>query len=77
LSPLRPRAQQELRGVQRIALKPGESQRVTFTLEPDRDLRHYDEKAQGYALDAGDYEVRIGASSADIRLAQRLTVHRR
>jgi beta-glucosidase len=77
LSPQRPRAQQELRGVQRIALKPGESKRVTFTLEPARDLRHYDDKARQYALDAGDYEVRIGASSADIRQKQRLTVHNR
>jgi beta-glucosidase len=77
LSPQRPRALQELRGVQRISLKPGEAKRVTFTLTPARDLSHYDDQAKRYAVDAGDYEVRIGASSADIRLKQRLTVHNR
>jgi beta-glucosidase len=74
LSPQRPRAEQELRGVQRISLQPGESKRVSFTLEPGRDLRHYDDGARRYAVDAGDFEVRIGASSADIRQRQRLTV---
>jgi beta-glucosidase len=40
---------------------------VTFSLEAPRDLRRYDEAGGAYAVPPGAYEVRVGASSADIR----------
>jgi beta-glucosidase len=61
------RANRELRGFARIHLKPGEHQRVSFAITPTRDLHYYDELKHAYAVDAGRYEVEIGASSADIR----------
>ena len=74
LDPKRPRALKELRGIARVRLQPGETRTVTFTFTPANDLRHYDAERHQYAVDAGAYEVQLGASSADIRLMQRITV---
>jgi beta-glucosidase len=74
LQPRRERARKELRGFQRIHLQPGEEREVRFTFSPKADLRHYDEKRQAYAVDPGEYEVQVGASSKDIRLTGRLVV---
>jgi beta-glucosidase len=69
------RANRELRGFARIHLKPGEHQRVSFDIKPTRDLHYYDERKRAYAVDAGRYEVEIGASSADIRQHAPFDVH--
>ncbi|SOD55031.1 beta-glucosidase [Pseudoxanthomonas wuyuanensis] len=74
LEPQRDRARRELRGFQRVTLQPGEEREVSFAFTPEADLRHYDEQRKAYAVDAGDYEVQLGASSADIRLRQRIKV---
>jgi len=63
-----------LRGVERIALNPGESRQVSFTIRPDRDLTIYDDVKKSFAVDAGRFEVQVGASSADIRQRAALTV---
>lgn len=70
----RPRAIKELRGVERISLKPGEQRRASFAITPSRDLRHFDVTTQAYAVDAGRYELQIGASSADVRVSRELVV---
>ncbi|MDH5822531.1 glycoside hydrolase family 3 C-terminal domain-containing protein [Luteimonas sp. RD2P54] len=74
VDPQRERARRELRGFQRIALQPGETRAVSFTVAPATDLRHYDEAAGAYAVDPGQYEAEIGASSADIRTRARFDV---
>lgn len=55
-----------LRGFERVSLQPGETKTVTFTLYPE-DLqildRHYE-----WTVEPGEFEVRIGSSSEDIRL---------
>ncbi len=56
----------ELRGFQRIALQPGETKTVTFNV-PAEKLALYDEKRHAFVVEAGKYEIQIGASSADIR----------
>lgn len=71
-----PRASKDLRGVKRVALKQGETSSVSFTVKASNDLRHYDVNAKRYAVDAGKYEVQIGASSADIRARQTFDVKR-
>jgi beta-glucosidase len=70
----RTRALRELRGMERVELKPGESKRVTFTVKPDRDLAIYDDVKKSYAVDPGRFDVEIGASSSDIRAKATLVV---
>jgi beta-glucosidase len=65
--PKRPRARQELRGIERVTLAPGESREVSFSVNPQRDLRIYDDAKKAYAVDPGRFEVLIGASSTDVR----------
>jgi beta-glucosidase len=75
LDPQRTRALKDLRGVERVTLKPGESRQVTFTVKPARDLAIYDDAKKSYAVDSGRFEVQIGASSADIRAKAALSVN--
>jgi beta-glucosidase len=74
LKPQRERARKDLRGFQRVHLQPGEEREVSFTFTPETDLRHYDEERKSYAVDAGTYEVQLGASSEDIRVTRRIVV---
>ncbi|KXV56640.1 beta-glucosidase [Acetobacter senegalensis] len=65
------RCKRDLRGFCKISLKPGETKRVTITLE-SRDFEVYDTERQKWLLDNGILWVDVGASSRDIRLSQRL-----
>lgn len=61
----------QLRGFERITLQPGETRKVTFTLTPE-DLQLLDRNMQ-WNVEPGDFEIRIGSSSQDIRLKQTVT----
>ena len=74
VDPKRPRALKELRGVARVSLQPGESRQITFDVQPARDLKIYDDVAKAYAVDAGKFELRVGASSTDIRAKAPFTI---
>ena len=59
---------QELKGYAKTKLlKPGESQKLTFELD-ERSLASFWSGISAWVADKGNYEVRIGASSTDIRL---------
>ena len=59
---------QELRAFGKTKLlKPGETQTLKFTLTAP-DLASFHTDKESWIADAGNYEVRAGASSADIRL---------
>jgi len=64
----------QLRGFERITLAKGESKSVTFTLKPIEDMCYYNAMLQGYAVEPGEFEIQIGASSRDIRLKETVTV---
>ncbi|MCM1561780.1 MAG: fibronectin type III-like domain-contianing protein [Butyrivibrio sp.] len=66
----RHRPVQELKDFVRLELQPGESRRVSFTLD-DRSFAVW---ADGWKVPAGSYEVRIAASSRDIRLTGRIEI---
>lgn len=65
------RPQKQLRAFDRIAVPEGGSRRVEFRLTDD-DFMLYDGRMQP-VVEPGDFIVRIGASSEDIRLEQTLT----
>ncbi|HZG76578.1 MAG TPA: glycoside hydrolase family 3 C-terminal domain-containing protein, partial [Paenibacillus sp.] len=67
------RPRKELHGFRRIALAAGETAEVTFELKAS-DLAFWDVTRDRYCVESGDYELMIGASSADIRLAATLAV---
>jgi beta-glucosidase len=63
----------ELRGFERISLKPGEQRTVTFTL-PAEKLAFWDETTHAFVTEPGAFEVLVGSSSEDIRLRGQLDV---
>lgn len=62
-----------LKGFQRINLKKGETRTVQITLA-SADLRTFDERKNKFVVDAGAYEIQLGASCEDIRLKAPLKV---
>jgi beta-glucosidase len=58
--------EKNLRGFERISLKPNETRTVTFTLEPE-DLELLDAEMR-WVVEPGLFKVMVGASSEDIRL---------
>ena len=62
----------ELRGFQRVSLKPGESREVTFSLGRD-DLKMLDRDMR-WVVEPGTFRVLVGASSKDIRLRGEFSV---
>jgi beta-glucosidase len=54
----------ELKGFKRITLKPGETQRVEFTLGPEH-LGFYNREMK-YVVEPGEFKVFVGSSSEDV-----------
>jgi beta-glucosidase len=67
------RPTKELRGFERINLRPGEQRRVSFAVPADR-LAFYDESAHRFEATPGVFGVLVGSSSEDIRLQGGFTV---
>ena len=67
------RAARELRGFQRIPLRPGERRTVTLEVSV-RMLAFWDEKVHAFVVEPGAFEAMVGASSADIRARDRFEV---
>ena len=53
----------ELKGFQRISLRPGEKRRVEFTLTPEH-LGFYNREMR-FVVEPGEFKVMVGTSSAD------------
>ncbi|WP_090649832.1 glycoside hydrolase family 3 N-terminal domain-containing protein [Mucilaginibacter sp. OK283] len=62
----------DLRGFERVNLKPGEKKTVRFTLHPD-DLALLD-KNMNWTVEPGKFMVMIGSSSEDIKLKKEFDV---
>lgn len=67
------RPDKELRGFVKVELQPGEETEVTLTLER-RAFAYYDVGSQDWVVEAGDFEILVGASSRDIRLTTLLHI---
>jgi beta-glucosidase len=67
-----PRPPQELKGFAKIFLQPGEIQSVNFILDT-RAFAFYDPDLKDWVVEPGEFEIRVGASSRDIRLKGTVT----
>ncbi len=60
------RPAKELKGFEKINLKPGESKTVSFEIDA-ADLSYYSIEDNGWKAEAGEFQALIGPSSEDIR----------
>ena len=67
------RPAQELKAFARVPLAAGESRTVTLPLD-DKAFRYWNTRTNGWEIEGGRYEVRVGASSADIRLTAHVDI---
>ena len=56
----------ELKGFQKVSLRPGEEKTVTFTVTPEM-LQFFDDKTHEWRAEPGKFKLYVGASSADVR----------
>lgn len=57
----------ELKGFEKVYLAPGEKKTVSVVLDP-RAFAFYDTETHSWVIESGDFDILVGASSADIRL---------
>ena len=67
------RPEKELKGFEKVALKPGETKTVTFKLEK-RAFAYYNEQIGDFHVETGDFKILVGSSSRDIRLEEKVHV---
>ena len=66
------RAKKELKGFARVALKAGESRRVTIPLD-DKAFRYFNVKTGRWEVETADYEISVASNVQDVKLTA--TVH--
>lgn len=67
------RPEKELKGFQRIALRSGEKKTVEFKLGEEA-FAFWSEKEKAWTVEPGEFEIRVGASSSDSRLKDKITL---
>ena len=67
------RPAKELKGFTKVYLKAGESKRVSVRLDEEA-FRFFDPIERKFKVEAGSFTVKVGTSSADIRLTGKLEV---
>jgi beta-glucosidase len=67
-----PRPVKELKGFNRVSLNAGETRHVSVTLDR-RAFAYYNIKDHDWTVDAGDFDVYVGSSSAHIDLTGKVT----
>ena len=64
----------ELKGFEKVELRPGESKEVTFTLDK-RSFAYWNQDIQDWHVETGEFAIEIGQSSRDIQLTGSVKVH--
>jgi beta-glucosidase len=70
-----PRPLKELKGFAKTTLKPGESKRLTLTLDR-RAFSFYDVANHAWNTEPGEFNIQVGSASNDIRLRSKFTLTR-
>lgn len=68
-----PRPQKELKGYEKVSLKPGEKQRVSILL-PKSAFEYYDMDEHQFCMEPGEFEILIGPDSGHLPLSQTITL---
>jgi beta-glucosidase len=68
-----PRPEQELKAFAKVELGPGEEREVRLELDA-RAFSYYDPERHDWVLEPGEFELRVGSSSRDIRLRAQVTL---
>ena len=66
------RADKELKGFEKVFLKPGQAKTVSIALAQNA-FQYYDENKKAWATERGLYNILVGSSSANILLSQSVT----
>lgn len=67
------RPEKELKGFEKVFLKPGASKVVTLALLENA-FQYYDEGKKAWVLEPGSFTIQVGSSSRDIRLSGKVTL---
>ena len=70
-TPLRP--VRELKGFEKVALQPGESREISFTLDK-RSFAYWNREIHDWHVETGTFTIEAGASSRDLPLKAEVTV---
>ena len=68
-----PRPVKELKGFAKVQLKPGETKRVTLSLD-QRAFAYFDISKSDWKAEPGDFAILAGSSSAKIELRGNFTL---
>ena len=68
------RPEKELKGFEKVSLKPGETRKVVFSLDK-RAFAYYETAINDWFVEYGEFEIMLGASSRDIRLTDSVYVN--
>ena len=68
------RPEKELKGFEKIPLRPGEEKRVEFRLQKEA-FAFWDPEKNGWVTEPGAFRILIGSSSRDIRLTQTINLN--
>ena len=67
------RAKRELKGFRKVYLQPGESQRVTITLD-DKAFRYFNTLTNRFETETANYDIAVGSSIRDLRLSATIRI---
>jgi beta-glucosidase len=70
-----PRPVKELKAFAKVELKPGETRRVTLSLDR-RAFSFYDMNKKDWSAEPGDFTILVGGASDDIQLRGKFTLAR-
>ena len=71
-TPLRP--VRELKGFEKVELKPGQTRQITFTLDK-RSFAYWNQEIQDWHVETGTFRIEVGRSSRDILLTESVVVN--
>lgn len=68
-----PRPPQELKAFRKLSLEAGEQTVVEFSLPPSA-FAYWSSQEKDWVIEAGEFEIRVGAASDDIRLIEKIII---